>query len=216
MFVILPMINILLSGKGGNLDFSMQDIFKFQFPLQDILAKFLPGTINNQEIYIGMPNIYITLIGFLLAQFYFLRKNIPIREKIASLIFIAFLLINFENKFLNLIWHGFKIPAGYPYRYAFVFCFFLIMLAAKGLNNASKEESKRWIIIVIIDAVIIYLLKNAQIQCLTEEAYMASYIFLAIYRNKFFIKINNKKDNFCSCYNNCNGSRNFLQFYYSI
>ncbi len=79
--------------------------------------------------YEGRPSIFCgTLILVLVILFFFMRK-IHWKEKVgAGLIFLVFILSFWIIK-LNVMWHGFSVPVWFPFRYAFLFSAFMIIVA---------------------------------------------------------------------------------------
>ena len=180
MFVLLPTLDVLKQGKGESFDISIKDITSFNFNIADLGIKFLPGTIDNTEIWKGLPNIYIGLIGILLVQLYFSRKTVSKKEKIVDLCLLLLLIFNFENQLLNLIWSGLKVPAGYQYRYSFVFCFSLLMMVPKALKGIEKQEYKNIFYILGIDIFILFLLYQRGYESFTQEVMQISIILLIV------------------------------------
>ncbi len=112
---------------------------KFEF--LDFFTKFLPGSYDTVRPE-GLPFVYCGLITVILLPIYFLTKGIPAREKIASVLFIAVFVLSFLLSPLDLIWHGFQTPNWLNYRYSFMLCFFLLVLAYKGFGNLRKTSEK--------------------------------------------------------------------------
>ena len=77
----------------------------------------------------GLPLIYIGAIGLTLAILFFFNRNIPLRRKLAAGAVILFLILSFVLDTLNVAWHGFAQPIGFPYRFSFLLSFFLLYLA---------------------------------------------------------------------------------------
>lgn len=112
---------------------------KFEF--MGFLTKFLPGSYDTVRPE-GLPFVYCGLLSVLLIPVYFLSKKFTQREKIASGLFILFFVLSFVISVLDLIWHGFQKPNWLNYRYSFMLCFFLVMLAYKAFGEIRKIEFK--------------------------------------------------------------------------
>jgi len=84
------------------------------------------------------PNLYcgIVVIYFLISYF-FNKKNTKL-EKISTLIVIIIFIMSILIKQLSFVWHGFSYPIGYNFRFSFLFCLFMIMIAHKEFINLKK------------------------------------------------------------------------------
>ncbi len=119
-------------------------IFKEKFDILDFLTKFLPGAYDTVRP-AGLPFVYCGIITVILVPVYFASRKISAREKIFSLIFILIFILSFIASPLDLIWHGFQAPNWLNYRYSFMLCFFLLVIAYKGFGNL-KEVGTKFII----------------------------------------------------------------------
>ena len=112
-------------------------------------VEILAGHLMNisPSVMSGMPNVYCGLIVVLLIPLYFMNSKISLREKICSGIFIAFFILSFNINYLNFIWHGLHFPNSLPFRFAFLYCFFLVGIAFKafiyldGVNRSAIFKS---------------------------------------------------------------------------
>lgn len=102
-----------------------------QFDLMDFFTKFLPGSYDTVRPE-GLPFVYCGVVTLLLIPVYFLSKRFSVREKTHSGAFIMFFVLSFFISTFDLIWHGFQKPNWLNYRYSFMLCFFLIVLAYRG------------------------------------------------------------------------------------
>ena len=123
----------------------------------DLLYKFLPGSYDTVRPE-GYPFVYCSILTLLLLPAYFLSKKFSIRQKICSAIFIAIFLASFSVSVLDLLWHGFQRPNWLNYRYSFMICFYLCVLACRAL--IAFESYRLRIVVgagVILTAVCLYL-----------------------------------------------------------
>ncbi len=105
----------------------------FNLNIADLLYKFLPGSYDTVRPE-GHPFVYCGILTLLLLPAYFCSKKFPIRQKICSAIFIAIFLSSFSLSVLDLLWHGFQRPNWLNYRYSFMLCFYLCVLACRALT----------------------------------------------------------------------------------
>ena len=78
------------------------------------------------------PNIFCGALSLVLIAFYITAKNIKLKEKIVSLSLLGFFILSFVINQLNYIWHGFNTPAMVYYRFSFLFCFVMVVLAYRA------------------------------------------------------------------------------------
>ena len=128
-FIILGAYYALNFGKTT---FSETDwTVKSNFDLLDLLYKFLPASYDTVRPE-GLPFVYCGVLTLLFLPAYFMSKKYPIRQRIVSglmvIVFIAILSINVAD----LIMHGFQAPNWLNYRYSFMLCFYLCVLACRA------------------------------------------------------------------------------------
>ncbi len=115
--------------------------FNIKFDFLDFFTKFLPGTYDTVRPE-GLPFVYCGTLTLLMLPVYFLSKNISICEKLSSLFLIGFLIPSFIASPMDLIWHGFQNPNWLNYRYSFMLCFLLLVMAYKGFGNLRRFSEK--------------------------------------------------------------------------
>ena len=106
--------------------------FSLRFDLSDLFVKLLPGAYDTVQP-AGLPILYCGILPLLLIPFFYLRKDISVKEKLLSTLFVAVFVASFIISPLDIVWHGFQKPNWLNYRYSFLLCFFLLLMAYKGL-----------------------------------------------------------------------------------
>ena len=125
--LLMPAIRDLAQGKlawGEEYRFTLEANFTFT----EFLGKLRYGVYDSITDS-GLPSVYCGTIVLVLAAFFLFCRRIQRRERIGAVLILAFLSAGFYYKGLNLAWHGFRAPGWFPYRYAFLFSFFLIYMA---------------------------------------------------------------------------------------
>lgn len=177
-FLLFPvLLSLDATSKAGA---KLSDLkFKENFPFSHLFEKLLSGSMGGEEISYGLPNIFCGVAVLLLACLYFENARIPLREKLASAGLIGFFAVSFHIKALNLIWHGFKTPIWFPYRYSFTFSFFLIALAYRALLCLQEGNTRKQVIGTFLGilAAIILLARKA----LSFVSVAAVYLDIAVY-----------------------------------
>ena len=86
-------------------------------------------------MYDAYPVLFGSTLTVCLTVCYYCSKAIPRRERAVSLLMMAILLLSLISKPLNLIWHGFTRPEGFPFRFLFCFAFFTVLLCRRALEH---------------------------------------------------------------------------------
>lgn len=132
--VLLPTM-FSLHGVKGTIPYHFN--LSQTYTASDFVLKLFGGTFYSNKLWFG-PNIYVGAIVSVLCLLYFLDKSIKLPSRILTLIFLIFLFFNSYISGLNLIWHGFSAPQGYPNRWAFMFSFFFIYIAFIEFNSRTR------------------------------------------------------------------------------
>ncbi len=178
-FVLIPSVLSLLSGKATG--FLSEFIPKQNYAIIDLINRFFIGSFKNTDLEGGCPNVYISLIMIVLVSYYFFNKKISDKDKKGALILLSIFIISFIFYPVDIIWHTFKHPYGFPFRYSFIFDFALLIIAYKSLLNFNKMNKKymKWFIII---ALIISLIVDKMIfTTKTNYRILASFALLIIY-----------------------------------
>ncbi|MCD7825171.1 MAG: YfhO family protein [Clostridiaceae bacterium] len=128
--LVLPVVKDLMQGKLAQTSYTPDFTTNFEFG--DLFGKFVNGTydsITNS----GLPSIYCGWLVVFFAVVFLLLRKINWKEKVGAMLIVAFLCYSFYNTRLDMAWHGFQYPTWFPYRYAFVFSFFLVYLAVRAI-----------------------------------------------------------------------------------
>lgn len=157
MIILLPSIFSLMAGKAGS---SISEFIPKQtYPSIELISRMFIGSFNNSDLSGGCPNIFISLFMIVLVLFYFFNTKIPRQERKASLIFILFFIISFTFYSVDIIWHTFQHPAGFPFRYSFIYDFVLLIIAYKSYININGVD-KKWFKKAIPGVVVITLIMD--------------------------------------------------------
>lgn len=107
-----------------------------QFPLFRLLLKAYPGTFDGMKD--CLPHIACGLPALIGAVAFFLDKRVRRAERLGSLAILLLLIVSFWLHPLDFFWHAFDHPSWFPYRYAFLFAFWLLVCAWQGLDETKK------------------------------------------------------------------------------
>lgn len=133
-FLLLPTQADIAQSKG---QFMVTQLpLNFDYNPWHMISKFMMGALNDAQIQAGIPNLFIPTLLLVFVVAYFLMKQIPVRERVASGVVLAFMLFSACYAPLDLMWHMFQAPVFYSYRFSYLISFWLLFLAARALMHA--------------------------------------------------------------------------------
>lgn len=159
MFIIIPTLIGLGSGKAT---FSLSNLkFGISISYLEVIAKSFTASVGEGETWHGGPMIACGMIIVVLLILYFLNKKISKREKIINGLFVFFLASTFAITSLDLLFHGLNTPNCFDYRHAFIFVFFIILIAINSYMNLKVNKKDIFItgIILFVLSALIYICK---------------------------------------------------------
>ena len=143
----------------------------YDFHLDKLLIKFLPSQYDSLYSEYGEPYIYCGTIMLLLSIFYFFQKR-NWKEKILSLCILLVIFSGFVFQKMDYFWHGFTYPTDFPYRYAFLFCGFILLLAHESWTRLSRKGGDKMSVVLlfcIYTIVELYINGNAIVNGIYQE-----------------------------------------------
>lgn len=138
--LLIPAYYGLTFGKTTfqNTDYSFMQRFDFL----DFLTKFLPASYDTVRPE-GLPIVYSGLLTLLFVPLFMIAPGIRTREKVWSGIMVVLLVMSMNASTVDIFWHGLSKPNWLNYRYSFMLCFFLIMLAAQAFERFEAAAVQR-------------------------------------------------------------------------
>ena len=159
--ILVPVFFNLLESKGqvgGAMTFS----FAFQINPLDILSKLSIGGFDNTSGWSAgpnLPNIYIGSLGFIGFILFFVSNKMLKERKIAAGVVTLIFLTSFVNEFVSKIWHMGQNPAGFFFRFSWIFSFFMLILAYQVLKEkieVTRQGKLLSIAVLILSAIYLY------------------------------------------------------------
>ena len=149
-FTLIPVLFSLSGQKSGaraeNLLASPIRLFNMRDVFSGLYSAAFHGNISD-----GLPIIYCGVSTVVFAILFLVNKKVSRKERIVSAAALAVVLLSFYIHALNLIWHGFNEPIGFPYRDSFFFSFLLIFIAYRGfLNTAGGLQLYQGVICIMV------------------------------------------------------------------
>ena len=130
-----------------------------KFDLFEFLYKFLPSSYDTVRPE-GLPFVYCGVLTLILAPAFFLCKKFSNREKVAAAFFVLFFVGSFATSSIDLIWHGFQKPNWLNYRYSFMLCFFLLVLAYRAFDHILYASRKAMLAVVAFIGLFVVILQK--------------------------------------------------------
>jgi len=138
--LLLPTLWALIQSKA---QYNVTKVhWKFEYAPWKMLGKFITGTFNFEQMPSGQPNFYVAWLAVLAFVLFFLRHHIRWTVKLSAILVTAVIILSFCYEPLDLLWHAGQFPVWYPYRFSFVFCFWIVWLGAQALTD--KLTIKLW------------------------------------------------------------------------
>lgn len=142
-FTLCTVALSLRGQKSSGLQLSFTRTFNiFEF-LSGLYSGSFKGNISD-----GLPIIYSSVLVVVFLLLYFLNGTIKIKEKIFACFLMIFMVAGFWIDAINVAWHGFAHPIGFPYRNSFLFSFLVIYFGYKGFINVANGYKTKSAIIV--------------------------------------------------------------------
>lgn len=152
----------LASLKQGKAHYSFPHVrFTFEYFPFKMFSKLFNGALDFNQLPNGLPNIFVGSVALISFFIYLSRHDIPLRQRLGSFLITLILILSMCYRPLDLLWHAGQFPIWYPDRFSFIFCFWIIWIAAHGINSSySVSWITMMIIVAILGSLIIYVFLN--------------------------------------------------------
>ena len=155
--------------------------FSQKFDWADMISKFYFGSYDTVRPE-GLPWLYSGMLTLILAPLYFFAPHIKTREKISTGILVAFFFLSFNGSTIDIFWHGMQKPNWLNYRYSFMLCFILILMAYKAFERLADIGYRKVAGMCGIIAGIIVIIQKLELEFVDDlRCVWASLAICAIY-----------------------------------
>ncbi len=116
--------------------------FKATFEMFDVFGRMFYGatpTIRSGNL----PNLYCGVVAVLLVPIYATQQSIPLRRRICYTLLLAVMLVSCTINQWDLVWHGLHTPNDLPYRFSFLGCFVVLLMAVRTLTHLAQITPKQ-------------------------------------------------------------------------
>ncbi len=141
-FVWLPTLYFI---NENHIEDSTRSV-SYYISIFDVLIRSFWGQSNTGTGY--FPNVYCGSLVLVMAVLFFVLKSISIKDKLVYGILLLIVWVSFTIGPLYMFWHGFDIPDGWPYRFAYISAFLSCTIAAKAFWGLSREQINTIVLIV--------------------------------------------------------------------
>ncbi len=151
-------------------------IFDF---LANHLASVVPTIRSSGDLVV--PNVYSGMLTILLLPLFYFCKNISVKEKIAATLTLGIFFFAFNFNIPNYIIHAFHFPNDLPFRFSFIYSFFIVIIAYKVLVNIKSFSGKELLSAGIALVGFIILVEAWGQDNVDENTVLISVVFAVIY-----------------------------------
>lgn len=186
-FALLPIYMILKSCSATS--GTWPSGYRIYFSVFDFLANHLASvdpTIRSSGEDV-LPNVFCGVGTLILVPLYLFSKRINLKEKIASVFTLGLIYMSFNINYLNYIWHGFHFPNDLPYRFSFMYCFLLLVIAFKAFVNLDEYTGRQLLgsgVAVIFAVIMVQEIGSKNVEDITV---LLSVIFVVTYCLIFYL-----------------------------
>lgn len=190
--IMLPVWLALQRAPAGASAFP--DTWKSNFNWIELIQRLLinmEGVLNKSKL----PNIYSTVLLFLAFPMYIGIKSIPVKEKIARIAVMIFVLFSFQWNVLDYIWHAFHFPNSFPARQAFFFVFLAVDMVYLVYEKRKEIHEMAILIIGVLEMVLLavgWVFWGSSMEYKGTHIYLISICFILLYT--FLLYIENEKN----------------------
>lgn len=185
--LLLPVLSTLLTSKGGymNTDFS----FQLAYPIQELLSKFVIGAFNFDQMPSGLPTVFVGSVASISFLFYLIDKRFDFIERLYVGGLAIFLLLSMNVEALNKVWHAMQFPVWFPYRFAFLFSFLILVNGYRSFAAGIQLQLRHLVLALIgVAGSALYLGLNIKhFDYLSLLQVLLSSLFMAVFLVLFFL-----------------------------
>ena len=188
--VLMPVIAEINTYSRHNSNFLGGESIKFYFNFINIVKQYILGNYKNVDI-LNEKGFYIysSIITIPLIYFYYINRNIKIKEKILTSIILIIFILSISCNYINYIWHGFVPPSFFNGRYTFMFILFILLISLKSIYNLEEYKIFHYFIVTI--SIILLLITSIAFTKIQIEKYDIFKLFiLVVYILLFMISLN--------------------------
>ena len=190
-FITLPTYSALQLSYRSSSNFPE---FRFITSFVNVIGNFIPFTPATNLS--GLPNLYSGLISLMLIPVFLMIGKISIKEKIAYMVLLVFLVLSVNINTLDFIWNAFTLTNMLPFRFSFVASFIVATMAYRTYVTMERVRIRDLIGMVLSAAFFItmaFLGEQENIHAAMTigfaALYLAAFITVHVIQKKYLPKI---------------------------
>ena len=183
----LPALKAYSGGGRLNQTTLEQYTFTEKTPFIQIFSKLFSGANSLSEIVNGLPNIFCGILAVALVILFFMNRHITKHRKVAAGVVLGFYLLTFYLPAFTNVMHGFTVTNWFPYRYSFVFSFWLLYIAAQQfeyIDVITFEDLKRCGVALLVATILVF---SAKYEFITGGAVVLDLALLGLMALGFWL-----------------------------
>ena len=145
--IVLSVVYSLSFGKNAFTDPNFTPYLQFN-PIS-FFSKLLPGVYDTVDPD-GLPFIYCGILTLLLVPLYFLNRRFAKAERISSGVLLGVFYFSMAINSIDMLWHGGQAPNWLNYRYSFILCFLLLVLASRAFARLQDATAKHILSVSVV------------------------------------------------------------------
>lgn len=135
----LPALYAMRDGKTS-IDLDVLHNHSAMFALTDFVEKSFAGTIEPLQITEGEPLLYVGVLSVLFLLTFFLDRNYSWKKKIGYGILLLVMAASLYFYNLCCVWQAFNMPNGSQFRYAYLYAFVVLTIAAEEYRRPEERS----------------------------------------------------------------------------
>jgi len=172
---------------AGAPEVAIYDSVLTYFHFTDFFTNLLPNVLNalvnkgaNEPYF--QPNIYCGIIAAIALPIFFINKNTGKNKKLGYGIILLALIISMWLVPIDMVWHGFAQPGGFPFRYSWMFSFVMLVMAADVIERMESVKGRELAVgFGFIIAIVIYAQLEIWRMIDTSQTVMPAVLFAILY-----------------------------------
>ncbi|NLL90944.1 MAG: YfhO family protein [Ruminococcaceae bacterium] len=173
--ILIPAAKNYIFSSAGATKYNLYQTFNFS--TKQMISKLFIGHYDSIGNF-AAPTIFCGILIFILVLFFFFSREISVKEKVLTALFILFFFLSFLLPSLDIVWHAFAYPNSFAYRYAFCFSFFLIYIAIRGFGKI--KSLPYWVFFIPVIISLLLILSKHRLENNLSPASVKSTIFALI------------------------------------
>ena len=174
IFTLPAIYTLAYTAKGSveNVTINFSDIW-------GLLASHIFPEKNTYATMTSMNCLYCFagIITVILLVAYFFNMGIPVRKKVGNAFLLIIMWVSIAFHAVYYIWHGFSEPAGYMYRFAFIYTFILIKIAFEAYDKIDKTPFIGIVVGVVLAGVCTFAIFKSE---LMSAYFLSTYLIACI------------------------------------